>query len=403
MILAYYIIKEHIAPFLFGLSLIMFIFTMNLFFQMLIKIAGKGIPLLVLIEYFALNLAWIIALAVPMAVLIATLSAFGRMSADGEITALRASGIAPARLLIPALIASIFITVGIGWFNNNMLPVMNHRAKLLIGDITRKKPTLKLEPGTYNFSIPKLVLIAEGVDTETGRLTEITIYDESDSRRKSTVTAHEGELQFIPENELFVLTLYDGEIHTPSDSLQDGWEWTQFDTALFRVPARGMVLQRQDSGYKSDRELSAGEMLKKVAELRGKDTEHNRRRIMAYMVEVHKKFSIPAACIVFILVGAPLGILAHKTGIGVSGGMSLSFFTIYWAFLIAGEKLADRNLVTPAQAMWSPNVLFLFVGFYLLWLAGRRTSLPGAAWVSTLINRIIKQPMKNNNRGDRKS
>ena len=121
MILSRYILRELIAPLIYGFFLIVFIFTMNLLFQMLGKITGKGIPFVTIIEYFALNLAWIIALAVPMAVLIASLSAYGRMSGDGEITALRATGVSPIRLIEPAFFASILVTLGIGLFNNSLL------------------------------------------------------------------------------------------------------------------------------------------------------------------------------------------------------------------------------------------------------------------------------------------
>ena len=103
MILARSILREHLAPFLFGLSLIVFIFTLNLLYQVLGKITGKGLPAEVILEYFFNNTAWILALAVPMAVLVATLSAFGRLAGDGEITALRAAGVAPTRLVAPAV------------------------------------------------------------------------------------------------------------------------------------------------------------------------------------------------------------------------------------------------------------------------------------------------------------
>ncbi|MDP8228938.1 MAG: LptF/LptG family permease, partial [Candidatus Electryoneaceae bacterium] len=164
MILSRYIIREHIGPFTFGLSLIAFIFTMNLMFQMLKRIAGKGLPVTVILEYFTLNLAWILALAVPMAVLISTLSAFGRMAGDGEITALRASGVSPWQMIRPALWGGLLMTMLVFLFNNYVLPDMNHRAKLPLTDISRKKHTLNIEPGVYTFTIPKLVLLAEDVD-----------------------------------------------------------------------------------------------------------------------------------------------------------------------------------------------------------------------------------------------
>ena len=86
----------------------------------------------------------------------------------------------------------------------------------------------------------------------------------------------------------------------------------------------------------------------------------------ALTVEIHKKYSIPAACFVFVLVGAPLGIMARQGGLAVGGGLSLIFFLIYWAFLIGGEQLADRRLLNPIFAMWAPNFIVGLGGIYLV-------------------------------------
>jgi lipopolysaccharide export system permease protein len=85
----------------------------------------------------------------------------------------------------------------------------------------------------------------------------------------------------------------------------------------------------------------------------------------SYMVEIHKKYALPVACIVFILIGAPLGVMVRKGGFGVAASISLFFFVIYWAFLIGGEKLADRNIITPFWGMWSANILLCIAGITL--------------------------------------
>ncbi|MDP8238197.1 MAG: LptF/LptG family permease [Candidatus Hatepunaea meridiana] len=391
LILAGYILKEHIAPFIYGLTLIVFIFMMNLVFQMLGRVAGKGISIWVILEYFSLNLAWIIALAVPMAVLIATLSAFGRLSGDGEITALRSSGISPTRLMRPVMVAAFIITIGIGLFNNYLLPRMNHRTKVLLNDISRKKPTVSIDPGIFSFSIPKYVLRAVEVDQMAGYMKDISIFDNHEPDRSSTITAMEGQLRFVEEEERILMMLNDGEIHRQSKDDPDVYEVTSFDSALFRVEAPGMVMKRGSSGYRGERELSAGEMLQRVNKMKEKGGVHNKRRIAAYMVEIHKKFSIPAACIIFVLIGTPLGVMAHKGGLGLSGGISLLFFVIYWAFLDNGEILADRGHISPVVAMWSPNVLLGFVGIWLLWLAKRRTTLPAVEWIANQVSRLFKK------------
>ena len=79
---------------------------------------------------------------------------------------------------------------------------------------------------------------------------------------------------------------------------------------------------------------------------------------------MHKKFSLPVACIVFILIGAPLGVTTKKGKFSISIGISVSFFIVYWAFLIAGENFADKGAINPILAMWLPNIILFFIGIY---------------------------------------
>jgi lipopolysaccharide export system permease protein len=94
--------------------------------------------------------------------------------------------------------------------------------------------------------------------------------------------------------------------------------------------------------------------------------DNHQDAMSAYMVEVHKKYALPFACFFFVLVGVPLGVLTKRGGFGVGAGLSLIFFLLYWVFLIGGEKLADRRLISPLVAMWSGNVVVLLIGLLLL-------------------------------------
>jgi lipopolysaccharide export system permease protein len=371
-ILTRYLFREHAAPFFYSMMLIIFIFVLNLVFQMLGKIAGKGLDLHVIAEFFFLNLAWIIAMAVPMAVLVAVLMSFGRFSADNEITALKASGVSLYRLIRPLLIWATILCGLLILFNNDVLPYFNHKSRLLRADIRRKRPTLIMEQGIFLFDIPNTVLYARKVDQQTSTMEDVVIYDESEKKVLTTITAKRGELKFSASQEKYLFTLWDGEIHR-EDLAEDTYQKTIFQRALFRINAPDIVLQRSESEYRSDRELSVGEMRAKVKQLSAHPLK-NQRLIDSYLVEINKKYSIPVACLVFVLLGVPLGIRAHRGGIGVSGGLSVFFFLLYWVFLIGGEDLADRNYVHPAVAMWAPNVILGILGIYLTIQAVRQTT-----------------------------
>jgi lipopolysaccharide export system permease protein len=114
------------------------------------------------------------------------------------------------------------------------------------------------------------------------------------------------------------------------------------------------------------------------------------RQIDQYMVEVHKKYSIPAACLVFVLIGVPLGIISRRGGFGVAATLSLGFFILYWACLIGGEKLADRDILSPFLGMWSANIAIGLMGLYLTIRIGRETLLIN--WES--LWRLVPRPWR---------
>ena len=98
--------------------------------------------------------------------------------------------------------------------------------------------------------------------------------------------------------------------------------------------------------------------------------EHNlinnySRNINKYGVEIHKKFSLPFACILFAITGASLGVLTKKGGFAIGTSVSLGFFIVYYIFLIGGEDMADRNIVSPFIGLWTPNLILLIIGLYL--------------------------------------
>jgi lipopolysaccharide export system permease protein len=458
-LLARYTIREHIGPFIFSLAVIMFVFVTKFIVQYIGKIFGKGLSLGTIIEFVYLNLAWMLALAVPMAVLVAALMAFGRLSSDNEITILKTSGISIYKIIQPALIAAFFITLIMFWFTDRVLPEYNHRARLLFSSISRKKPTLQLEEGIY-MNLGKYSILVEDVERSLGKevvdksniidpeysddkadqLKDITIFDRSSSDLQRTIIAESGRLVFDKIRESLVFTLYNGEIHEINTKDYSEYRRLQFSRNVFYIPAPDLVFKRDEDEWRGDREMNLKMMkaevdkykssinnelekiqsdlkeyypvpdslkawlarkttLSKLADIdvnefqasrsktmrktqaliqRLKSSEKNidfyQRQIYKYEVEMHKKFSIPFASIIFVLIGAPLGIKAKKGSLGVGVTFSIGFFLLYWVFLIGGEELADRQLISPFLAMWLANIIVGAFGIYLTYRVVKETT-----------------------------
>ncbi len=414
MLLYRYVLKEHVAPFVFAFSVIMFLLVVDLILQKMDLMLGKGIAPGVVLELFLLNTAWMIALAVPMAVLVATLMAFGRLAVDGEVSAMQALGIGVFRVMWPVLMAGVALSLGLVIFNDRVLPEFNYRARLLMGDIQRKRPAVALEDrsGVFIQDFANYRILIGDIDRRTSVLKDVLIYKYEAGGYPVSIAAETGRIRIDGENDEALVTLENGEWHRVDASDPDVYFRSRFKKKNLRLGEAGRQLIRTMSHYRTDREMGLGAMMDRVhayqreastlkaesadsaasalrrllfapgAERRAfgivadlatrlrTDTairHHKLRQADRYRVEIHKKLSIPVACIVFILVGAPLGIRVRGSSPAVGAGISIGFFLLWWLCLISGETLADRGYIPPWVAMWSPNFIVLSCGSWLVW------------------------------------
>ena len=429
-LLSRYFIREMVLPFLFSLLTITFLLFINFLLRAIDRFLGKGLDMFTILEYLFLNLAWIIALSVPMAILLSTLMTFGRLSEDNEINAMRASGISFLSIIRAPIMFGTTVALMLIFFNNYILPDMNFQARLLSGDIYRKRPGMNIEPGVFLDNLPDYSMIIGGKNDEI--MTDVRIF--SKGKKKAQTSIHSKSETLSTLSDAFLLTLFDGEIHELESNDFTNYRRIIFDTHKIIIPADDILLNRRDSSNRTDREMTVpmilekinnyekkirvvnlrikgsfyrtigdsllpksladaqaivleaqekinkeltlenGQLHKKERQLRSLERQlKNEFGLIAsylkgrnkYNVEAHKKFSIPFACILFVLLGAPLGVMAKRGGFAISTTLSFGFFLLYYVMLIGGEELADRNQVSPMIGMWAPNALLFLVALYL--------------------------------------
>lgn len=260
-VLARYLIRVHIGPFLFSLSAITGLIVVNSIAQRVDALVGKGLPWSVLGEFVLLSLPHTLALSLPMSVLVAVLYAFSELSSSNEITAMAAGGIRPARILFP-VVGLGFIGAGIMfYFNDTVLPESNHRLKNLLLDIGRKSPTLELREQVVNelrsaTGVNRYFLTAERIDHETGTLGKVTIFDANDPQRQRTTYAASGEMAFDGARTDLYLTLHDGVVHEVQRDREGGFQRLYFDKQIVPLRDVGNELERRVGGTdRSDREM----------------------------------------------------------------------------------------------------------------------------------------------------
>ena len=414
--------------------------------EILNLIITRGLSVFTILEVFVLNLAWMLALSIPMAVLVATLMAFGRLSADNEILALKANGVSLYKLVLPVIITSILLGVGMIFFNNSVLPGANHKARLLMTDIHQKRPTLNIKEGVFMTDIPGYHILIKKVDPKSSDIEGITIYEQKDRYYPRTIIAEKGKIEFSSDRNTLILTLHKGEVHEMDEAQLGQYRRLTFEKQILFFPSIGSQLVRSSSDFRTDREMSAAMMKKEVDKikpeissqekklkeltkravssvlsptvaasanlsseqivinsfrreqevLREIETIHfnlkdAKKRINSLLVEIHKKYSIPVACLVFVLLGAPLGIMAKRGGMVIALSLSLGFFILYWAFLIAGEELADRQIISAFWAMWSANFLIGTAGLFLFIKTYKEAKFISWGWLEKIIPRKLQK------------
>ncbi len=419
------------------------------------RLVGKGLDTWIITKLVVFNLSWMLVLVVPMASLVATLMAFGNLSQNNEVTIMKSSGASLYKMMISPFITSIVVAYLLFVFNNDVLPDANHQAKILMGDISRKKPTLSLEPGFFSQEVSNYAILVREIDETTNKLSQVVIYDYTNPSKINVVTAREGYIYFSPDQSKLIMDLKEGEIHESDVKSSGMYRKIVFEQHRIAMNADRFSFQQSASGIRGERELSieAMELIvdsldkQRAKYVNGLQKETNRyffmdstarqtiptlntpqtekliyvrvldkiksaknvvlsnyrrvewseREIEKYEVEIYKKYALPVACIVFVLIGAPLGIMVRRGGFGAAASISLSFFLLYWAFLIGGEKLAERDFFSPFIGMWAANILLFIMGILLTIKTNKETVTIQLRLLKKLIPKKLLNKYKNVN------
>ncbi len=460
-ILTRYVVREHVGPLVFALTALTSLLMLQFLARQLANLAGKGLPWSAIVRFFVLSLPFTVAMTLPMAVLVATLYAFGRMAAEHEITAFKASGIRVRDLMAPVLVAASGLSVAMFGFNDQVLPRANHVLRVLQQDIARTRPTLALQPQILNAVSDQFFIRAARIDAGSNRMTDVVIHDLTRGAERKTIYADSADMSLAPNGKDLQLVLYDGHVQEFSRGDIRRLQRSFFTTQVVRVRgiAQGFEATGSDA-YKSEREMTVCEMEARYVEgaaeygrtraqyiaaarkaaTPGQETirvprerppsqavarwycnglaalfrvrtaeaaepgqdsappvlvpppgitlpappedstqqfsgaamalqlqlDLQRDQLDNLAVEIHKKFALSFACLVFVLFGPPIALRFPRGGVGVTLGVSIVVFGLYYVCLMGGETLADRGQLPAWVAMWIANLIFTAVGLVML-------------------------------------
>ena len=369
-ILTRYTLKEFLPPFFLALVCFTSLLLLDEIFRLTKLFVRKGVSPEYLIKLLIYILPATLVVTIPMATLVGILLALGRFASDNEITAMRAHGVSFYQILLPLLLVSLMLSVTDLFFMDRALPRGNAAYAALKRDISMRNSAVVLEEGVAMKELERegKIWMFESMDAATGRLQNVKVWDAIWVGKPRLIQAKTATIGF--EDGQGWLTLYDGMTYEPVTGAPEAFRITEFAEDRIALDF-SEVLERSPYEHKSPRLMSIAELKRHIETLRVDTPSSDSQRFLRLdqqryaQVEYYKKFSIPFACLVFGLIGVPLGLMVKRSGKMVGFGIGLGLILVYYLLLQIGQDTGRNGFLPPVLAMWLPNIVIgvLGVGF----------------------------------------
>lgn len=459
-------LQTFLPQFVMTFLICLFIVLMQFLWKYIDDLVGKGLTINVIAELFMYAALTMVPLALPLAILLASLMTFGNLGEKFELTALKASGISLLKTMRPLIITIILIAIGAFFFQNDVLPVAQTKMWSLLYSMRQKSPELEIPEGSFYDQIPNYNLFVEKKDRETGMLYGMMIYDVSKGFENSRIIlADSGKMSITEDKTHLFLKLWNGEqfenlreqnaggrarnVPYRKETFTDKEILVPFDANFNRIDESGMrsqyigknikelratidsvnsrvdsvgdiyaqqlkdtpwfsatgnltrIRQRGETSEADIEDITPSETLIKSIDLdslfsgsspsnaktiltqammkakrqqqdfqfKSLSMEENMKTIRNHKIELMKKFTLSFACIVFFFIGAPLGAIIRKGGLGTPLVISVFLFIVYWIFDNSGYKLARDGRWEVWAGMWLSAAVLLPLGIFFTYKA----------------------------------
>lgn len=459
-----FMLQSFLPLFMMTFFICLFIVLMQFLWRYIDDLVGKGLTVDVIAELFFYAALTMVPMALPLAILLASLMTFGNLGERFELTAMKASGVSLFKTMRPLIVLMTFVAIGAFFFQNNVLPIAQTKMWTLLYSMRQKSPEVEIPEGTFYDQIPGVNLYVEHKDPNTGMLYDVMIYEVSkgfDNAR--IILADSGKLSFTENKTHLFLQLYKGEqfeqLQSQSAISSSGKNKTvpyrresfsekeirvAFDANFSRMDESTMqkqyvgknisqlletidtINQKVDSiggVYAKDikeapyfgipyykkkyvnhkltdvpqeqvmlkdtlnldtlmmakgnsyartyitQALNKAKRHKQDYEFKSLSMKDQRKSIRRHDIEMQKKFTLSFACIIFFFIGAPLGAIIKKGGIGTPLVISVILFIIYYIIDNTGYKMARDGRLEVWMGMWISSAVLLPLGIFFTYKA----------------------------------
>jgi lipopolysaccharide export system permease protein len=429
----------------------MFVLLLQFLWQKMETIVGKGLEWSVWFKIIAYGSATMVPMALPLTILLASIMTMGNFGERYELVAMKSSGVSLWRVLRPLIIVSVLLSLLAFWFSNNIMPVATEKLRLILYEVTAKKPTLNIRENEFYSHIDGYVIRIGKKENKGETLSDIIIYDHTkDMGNLNVTTAKSGQMYGEDNGNTLVFNLKDGfsveednegenYFKRPFTRLYFKEQLVRLDVSnfafaetdkerykgyykmmnLFELTNQIRIMRNQnkdfnryflksfsqhatiasrgketikpyslDSTYNllenSQKRLVQNQIKGSISSLQNEiksckyRNDDNKHMIILYQIEAHRKFTLSAACLILFFIGAPLGALIRKGGLGMPVVVSVIAFIFYYLVGMFGEKVVKEGSIGAAEGMWVSSIVFLALGIFLTIKATNESSMLSA-------------------------
>jgi len=358
-----YLLREFVPPLIAGLGIFLSVLMMDRLFDLLDLVLNRGVPFFTVLRLMATFMPSVIAVALPMAMLLAAVLSFGRLAQDRELTALKGGGVSLLRMAAPITGAGLAACLLLLVFNGTVLPRATSAYKQILLAVVRQRATVAFRERVFIREFDRYLVYFQRREGKEKILRDVTVI-ESPPNPPRLITADRGRLKVDPDGYRMTLELEHGMMDQPADLTGEHYSRIEFESYLVELDINS-ALHGGDFFVKGLDEMTYTDLLRKIRDL--KNVPPSRRD---YEIALHQRIAIAFAPLFVVLIGIPLGSLARRGG-GVGIMLSLLVIFAYYSLLTVSHGIAQRGSVPPVYALWIPNLFLGVAGGFAFLAAGR--------------------------------
>jgi lipopolysaccharide export system permease protein len=385
------LLREMLPSLVLAAGVTTFILLIRALFVLADLFISHDVPARMALELLLLGVPNIVALTLPIGALFAVMMTAGRWASDSELVAMQACGVPLRRVARPLVLAAGVVCVIDLVTTLGIMPSANAKLSETTRRIALSAANAAIEQRVFAEDFPGQLLYVDKIDRHTGQWHGVLLFDSTSPGQETLITANTGDLVTDPRDGTAWLNLRDTTTHVLHPDEPESY--SKSDNNELRIRLRQPPVGHTGQLRLGVRETSTGELLARVHDAHGKDSEAVREAL----VELHKRVAIPAAAMVFALVGFPLGMRNRRGGKGFGLTVSVMLVVLYYILLNNGELLATTGQVPVVVGVWLPNIVIIVLGLVLLRRASHGVPGESVSWPRVL--RVIPAALGSLRRG----